>query len=213
MQRFGPRTWILAAGLVAVTLINGALALVLSRAVSDAVLAREGAVAQDYITSIVRADAMGATLFAEPRPSPALQHFASYVGNLPGVVRVNVYSPDHFIRHSTEPNLIGLKFDGNDELAAGFAGKISATLETIVFDPKPEHLGLNQFAGKPFIEAYIPVMDEAGKAIAVVELYQKPDAVLAVAERLKRIIVLSELLGGVLLLLALYALFAPKAPR
>jgi hypothetical protein len=213
MQRFGPRTWILAAGLVAVTVINGVLALVLSRAVSEAVLAREAHVARDYLGSIVRADGLAASLFAEPRPSPALQHFATYVEALPGVVRVNVYAPDSFIRHSTEPNMIGLKFEGNAELAAAFAGQISAKLETIAFEDKPEHLALNRFAGKPFIEAYLPVPDGDGKIIAVVELYQQADAVLAVTGRLQRIIILSELLGGMLLLIALYALFRRKTPR
>lgn len=213
MTRFGARTWILAVGLVAVTLINGAVALSLTRAVSDTLLAREGAVAQDYLTSILRADGMARTLFDEPRPSPALAHFATYVENLPGVVRVNIYAPDGFIRHSSEANMIGVKFDGNDELADGFKGTITAKLETITPDPKPEQLALNQFAGKPFIEAYIPVVNDDGATIAVVELYQKPDALMAVAGKLKTTILISELLGGLVLLIALYAVFRKTASR
>lgn len=211
MQRFGKMSWILAAGLVTVAAINGALSWLLSETFTVSLLTREVAISREYLQGIVDAEDNSKTLFAEPAPSPALAHFASFVENLPGVVRANVYSPDRFIRHSTEAQMIGLKFDGNEELEEVFHGGMTATFEEITADPKPEHLGLNQFAGKQFIEAYVPLNDKDGKTFAVIEYYSDAGDLLAELGRVKWIIAISELLAGLALLAALYGLFRRRA--
>jgi hypothetical protein len=201
----------LATGLVTVLVINGVLAWLLSQTFAYSLLTREVAISRDYLQSIVNAENSAAALFAEPAPSPALLHFTAIAENLPGVVRINIYSPDRFIRHSTEANLIGLKFGANHELDESFRGAMTASLEKIEIDPKPEHLGLNKFAGKQFIEAYVPLTGADGNTFAVVEYYSEADALLAELARVRRILVVSELLAGFAMLAALYGLFRKRA--
>jgi two-component system sensor histidine kinase HydH len=210
MKRFGKVSWLLAAGLVTVAAINGVLAYALSEVLTLSLLSREVAVSRNYLQSVSDAEDFPATLFAEPRPSPALKRLAAILEAVPGVVRANVYGPDRFIRHSTEPNLIGLKFETNGELEDGFKGEMTATLEEITADPKPEHLGLNKFAGKKFIEAYVPLSDRAGTVFAVVEYYAEADGLLGEAGQTRWIVILSELLAGLATLAALYAVFRPR---
>jgi two-component system, NtrC family, sensor histidine kinase HydH len=207
MQRFGKVSWILAAGLVTAAVINGALAWLLTETFAQSLLTREVAMSREFLQGIVNAEDNSKSLFAKPAPSPALTRFASFVENLPGVLRANVYSPDRFIRHSTEAQMIGLKFEGNEELEDSFKGGMTATFEEITLDPKPEHLGLNQFAGKQFIEAYVPLNDEAGNTFAVIEYYSDAGDLLAELGRVKWIIAVSELLAGLAMLAALYGLF------
>lgn len=211
MGRFASTTWILAAGLVAVAVINGLLAWLLTQAFTYSLLTREVAVSREYLQGVAAAENAGETLFAAPAPSPAMQRFAALVENIPGVVRANIYSDDRFIRYSTEANLIGLKFGNNGELEDSFNGGMTATLEEITADPKPEHLGLNKFAGKKFIEAYVPLNDATGKTFAVVEYYSEADNLFAELARVRWIIVVSELLAGLALFAALFGLFRRRA--
>jgi hypothetical protein len=213
MYRFAKQNWFLAAALVVVALINGAVAFVLTGAVTDALLTGEVSIARDHLQAAVKSEASQDLLFAEPRPSPALLSLARHIATLPGVARANIYSPDGFIRHSTEPNLVGLKFESNGELAEGFGGKLSAAFETIDPVRKPEHLALNRFAGRPFIEAYMPLAGEDGSTYAVVEFYKEPGALASEAQRLRQMILVSELLAGLALLMALYAVFARQSRR
>lgn len=207
MGRIQSTTWVVAAGLVAVAVINGLLAWLLTEAFTYSLLTREVAVSREYLQGVAIAENASETLFAQPAPSPALTRFAALVENLPGVVRANIYSEDRFIRHSTEANLIGLKFTSNEELEDSFNGGMTATLEKITANPKPEHLGLNKFAGKQFIEAYVPLNDATGKTFAVVEYYSEADNMFSELSRVRWIIVISELLAGLALLAALYGLF------
>lgn len=207
MRRFGKMNWLLTAGLVTVAAIHAAMAWALTGAVTASLLARQVTLSREYMQGIVEAGNGGLTLFAEPAPSQALTGFAKIIEALPGVARANIYSADHFIRYSTEANLIGLKFTGNAELAESFNGGMSAKLEEISETPKPEHLGLNTFEGKPFIEAYVPLTDAEGKTFAVVELYAEAGALLAEVSHVRTIIIVAELLAGLALLAIFYGLF------
>ncbi len=211
MQHISKISWLLAAGLVVVAAINGALAWLLTQSFTDSLLTREVAMSREYMQAIVNTENYSEVMFAKPAPSAALTRFSGFVENLPGVVRANVYSPDLFIRHSTEAKMIGLKFGHNDELVDAFNGTMTATFEEITANPKPEHLGLNQFAGRKFIEAYLPLHSKDGKTFAVIEYYSDAEDLLTELGRMKWIIAISELLAGLALLAALYGLFRRRA--
>lgn len=164
--------WFAAAGVIAIVAVNFVLANVLSRMVSERLLEREGQVKQEFLNSILAAEASADKLFAQPAPSAALLSFSTHVRSLPGIMRANIYSPDGYIRHSTEANLIGVHFGDNDELEESFKGRVTSAIETMEAD-KPEHLALNLLAGDQLIEAYIPVLQPDGKVAAVVEFYRK----------------------------------------
>lgn len=207
MQRSGKVNVFLAVGLVLVAAIHGGLAWILTETATASLLSREVALSRQFMQGIVDGDGGAAVLFAEPAPSQTLTHFAGIIEALPGVARANVYSADRFIRYSTEANLVGLKFTGNDELEESFNGRLSAKIEAITGNPKPEHLGLNQFAGKQFIEAYMPLTDTAGKTFAVVELYAATDGLFAEVKRIRSIVMVSMVLASLLTLAVLLVLF------
>lgn len=197
------RIWLIAASILAIVAVNAVLALVLTRSVTDSLLMREGQVAQEFLNSIVASEGTANALFAAPAPSAALSSFGSHVRSLPGTVRANIYSPDGFIRQSTEANLVGLQFKDNDELASSFKGQIIAKIEEVSDSGKGEHLALNRMAGEEVVEAYIPVNGPGGEVVAVVEFYRKADVVKATVQSIGRTIWIAAGISGVILLLAL----------
>jgi hypothetical protein len=209
--------WIMALGLIAIAAVNIVAARYLTASMTNHLLEREGLLKQEFLDSILATEAQPDTLFATPAPSPTLASFAKHVKSLPGIVRANIYSPDGFIRHSTDANLIGLHFGDNPELAEAFEGKIASSLETISSEDKSEHLALNLLAGEQVIEAYIPVLSTGGKVAAVVEFYRKDDWVNAMVSSIERGITMIAGLSSAILMLALLAALRlvrrPFSPR
>lgn len=213
---FGGRIWIMAASLLAIIVIHAAMALIMSQKISEKVIEREAQITQDFITRMFREQNPGSALFQPPHPSPALAAFASHVAELPDLIRANIYSPDRFIRYSTQEGLVGVKFDDpNPELEEAFDGELIASLEAVTGESKAEHLALPLKPGEPFIEAYIPVAGEDGKTAAVVELYKRPTGAETVISGLRSLIWISAGLGGLVLFAALCAMsfWGGSAPR
>lgn len=200
---------ILGLSLAAIMLINATLAFFISQRVAERIIEREAQVAQDFISRMFQAQQPDSALFKSPQPSSTLAAFARELSDLPDLLRANVYSPDRFIRYSTQKGLIGIKFDeANDELAEAFAGETIANLETITRESKGEQLALPLKAGESFIETYFPLAGANGKPIAVVELYRRPTGVDAVIANLQRFIWLSAGLSGAVLFAALCLVLA-----
>ena len=202
--------WLAAIGVIAILGLTYGLSTLLGPAITTSLLAREGQVKQEFLNSILAAEANAGSLFAQPAPSPALTSFSTHVRSLPGIVRANIYSPDGYIRASTDPNLIGLQFGANEELADAFSGKITSALETPSGDVKSEHLALNQVSGAELIEVYIPVAGPDGKIAVVVEFYQKDTWIRNTIARVERGMWLLAVLSSVILVLLL-AVAARKA--
>lgn len=194
------RAWTAAVAIAAILVINAGLAFGLGRLVDDRILLREGEVAQEFLTSMVAAEASAAKLFVKPAPSPELTSFSNHVRHLPGIIRANIYSPDGFIRYSTEEQLIGLKFSGNPELVESFKGRLSADFSEATSDAKPEHIAITLPVGDRLVEAYVPILDAGGRTIAVVELYKSPERVLAVIAQMTRMIWFAVGLASLLLI-------------
>ncbi len=200
-------------GLAAIGWISLVMAIVLNRSIAERLLIHEAEVSQEFLSSALRSEANEASLFAEPAPSPALAAFASYVQNMPDVIRANVYSPDGFIRFSTEKNIIGVKFENNPELAAAFAGRLSARLEEVSDNTKPEHLAVNRTGSGKLIEAYIPIVGRSGSIVSVVEFYRPPHRIEAVMTDISTIIRAASLIGGLIMFLAFYFFFIRNLPE
>ena len=202
--------WLAAIGVIAILGLTYGLSTLLGPAITTSLLAREGQVKQEFLNSILAAEANAGSLFAQPAPSPALTSFSTHVRSLPGIVRANIYSPDGYIRASTDPNLIGLQFGENEELVDAFSGKITSALDTPSGDVKSEHLALNQVSGAELIEVYIPVAGPDGKIAVVVEFYQKDTWIRNTIARVERGMWLLAVLSSVILVLLL-AVAARKA--
>lgn len=207
-KEFDLRLWFVAISIAAIVVINTLSAFLLSRYVSQSFIDREGEVAREFLNSIISAEQSGLHLFEAPAPSPALQSFSSHVRNLPGVVRANIYAPDYFIRFSTNPNLVGLRFADNQELVEAFEGKLIANLEEVEETAKAEHIALDLDGNVELIEAYIPVSGNDGEVVAVVEFYSRPDALKAIISNVSLSIWASAAVAGALLFAALYGAVA-----
>ena len=157
---------------------------------------REGEVAREFLDSILSAEDSASHLFDTPAPSPQLQSFSNHVRKLPGMIRAVIYSPDFYIRFSTDAEMIGREFADNDELKEAFEGRIIASMEEVEESTKSEHVAFNLPEGEDIIEAYIPVRDAAGKVVAVVEFYSLPDTLKDIISRVTLTIWASAVLCG-----------------
>jgi hypothetical protein len=199
------RLWLMGLGLIAILTVDGMLASALTGAVSGNMLKGEAQIMQEFLGSALAAEGSAAKLFATPAPSPELTSFAAHVRSLPGTVRANIYSPDLFIRYSTDANLVGVQFDDNPELVESFAGEVVSELETVSSDSKTEHLALNQLGGEKLIESYIPVKDGTGKVVTVVEFYRKATAVEATMDSVSRRVWIAAAVNAAVLILGMAA--------
>ncbi len=199
------RLWMMVSGAIAIVAVNGVLAAVLTGAVADSILKGEAQIMQEFLNSAVAAEGGAPKLFALPAPSPELISFAGHVRSLPGTVRANVYSPDLFIRYSTDANLVGVQFGDNPELVESFGGEVVAELETVSSDSKAEHLALNQLGGEKLIESYVPVKDGGAQVVAVVEFYRKATAVAAIVDGVERRVWIAAAVNAAILVLGMAA--------
>lgn len=128
--------------------------------------------------------------------------FLDYLSHLPNSLLISIYSPLRTVVWSTNPQLIGQKFV-NDELEEAFSSKDRVSTK---YSDVDEDRIEQQFLQSPkmfFIESYIPLVDDLGNILAVVEVYREPFDLI---ERLNRghwIIWLSTM-GGLLFYFGLY---------
>ena len=115
-------------GVLAIGAVHAGLAHVIGGAVAERLVEREGKLLEDLIATIVSAEGGAATVLAAPAPSPILVALTREPDLKAATIRANIYSPDGFIRASSDPNLVGLQFAGNDELAKSLAGDTVAKI-------------------------------------------------------------------------------------
>jgi hypothetical protein len=207
------RLWAIIAGLAGTFAINFVLAAFILSYITSQILAREGSLTGEFLQSIATAENSHQKLFESPAPSPALLSFAEHLKRLPGMVRANIYSPDGFIRYSTEKDFIGLKFPDNEELGEAFEGKLKISLELASNDEKDEHLGFNQSFGTKLIESYMPLRDEKGTIFAVVESYRKSEQLENVMTNIRNKVWAAAAISALTLFLAFYGVLAWQPSR
>jgi len=192
------------AGALAIGLFSVAMALLLSRFIETRMLERDAAVSRDFVQSIANIQGLAEVLAAAPAGGgaqhPQFAEFVDHLGAMSGVLRVNVYAPDRHVLWSTRSELIGQRFAVNDELEEALAG--GAIVHAAAPD-KAEHLLLAAGPGR-YVENYLPVYDDAGRAvIAVVELYRRPDALFEAIHSGQRLVASGAAVGGLFLFAAL----------
>lgn len=109
--------------------------------------------------------------------------FYDHLNFLPDMQRANVYAADHKIIWSSNPDIIGKIDDNNNELAQAIS-----TREMISTDylSQANHNELEQKLSQAitvgaqqfFVEDYIPLFDESGSVLAVVDIYKEPQSLL-----------------------------------
>ncbi|MGY2258852.1 sensor histidine kinase [Pseudomonas sp. SDO55104_S430] len=134
----------------------------------------------------------------------ARSEFFDHLSHLPDSLLISLYSPQRTVIWSTNPELIGKQFLDDEALEAAFHAKDRVSTKYSAADEaRPEQ----QFLHPPknfFIESYIPLMDDVGNTLVMVEIYKEPSDLIERLERGHWIIWLSTALGGVLLYFGLY---------
>ena len=207
---FNLSRWFAIVGLVSISTVAAASALLLSHLLTERMLRQEGQMTMQFVQSLVTTESTLPGYFtgAQTRDAAELESALRHIAAVPDTLRANMYNREHVLIWSTDPNLVGRKFGSNPELDAALAGRlvVHRDAEDDVKPHKEEHVDLSE-EGDYFVEVYVPVRDgPRGGVIGVVELYKSPKA-LAEALRTGRIyIFIGAALAGLFLYLALFSL-------
>ncbi|MFO1079999.1 MAG: ATP-binding protein [Reyranellaceae bacterium] len=206
-QGFNLRLWFAIGSFGTIAVICVFAALWVSDFLTHSLLERESEVSQEFLESIVSID--GIDMFREdaletPAAAKLLLDYANHIVSMPGVFRVNVYSPKHRILWSTEKQLIGRQFGSNEDLDVAFAGRRVTEIHSLSDDNKPEYVELGHTGN--FIEAYIPIRSNGGRGpvVGVVEFYKYPAALDATIQQGRRIVWIGAAASALVLFLTLY---------
>lgn len=134
----------------------------------------------------------------------ARSEFLDHLSHLPDSLLATIYSPDRTVAWSTNPALIGKHVADDEALEAAFesGGRVSAKYNEVEAGRVEQ-----KFLRDPrmfFIENYIPLLDDNGKVLAIVEIYKEPVDLIERVNRGNRMIWAATALGGLLLYLGLY---------
>jgi signal transduction histidine kinase len=188
-------------------LANGWL---LSSVLNEQLFRREATLSRDFVRSVFAAhgDLGPFSGSGDPKRAVALAESLGQLSHLQDVMRANLYGVDRSLLWSSDPRLVGRRFEDNEELDEALRGELVVNAGRI--DPaqrgKGEYEGLSAEVAF-FVETYIPMLDPAsGQVLAVVELYKAPLALTQAIESVRRQVVVTVLLGGLVLYLSLFAL-------
>lgn len=168
--------WFSLTAMISVATVSAAAAWGLSAFITERMIRQEAEVTAGFVLSIVATE--DAYDYFDDNRSPTahqLQGLLDHMTRIPGVLRTNVYSADKRMVWSSDPALIGQRFERNDELEEALRAKL--VVNSGVVDPahlpKSEHQHMPSDAR--FVESYIPVLERGGnRIVGVVELYKVP---------------------------------------
>jgi two-component system sensor histidine kinase HydH len=131
--------------------------------------------------------------------------FLDHVEHLPDILLATVYALDRTVVWSTNPELIGVRIEDDEELDESFEMKEAvSTSYHEVDDERPEQRLLRE-PEYLFIENYIPMFNaDRSKVIAMVEIYKEPVDLVARIQRGFKAIWLATALGGAVIYLGLF---------
>jgi two-component system, NtrC family, sensor histidine kinase HydH len=162
----------------AIVVIAIGLSWLLSNMLTDRLLKREGAVMEDFIQLILRAEYAEAYFLESTNPELRLRFLnaMAHVEEITEPVRVNAYAPDGTVLWSTDKTLVGRRFPVNEELEEAMRGEAAVSVGSarLGLPRKEEHEGLALY-GSNFVESYVPIRrSKDSPVIGVVEFYKIP---------------------------------------
>ncbi len=125
--------WFSITGALSIGLFSLVLGMVLSRFLTHNLIVRDAEVSRDFVQSIAETQNVNG-YFLNRTPGKVKEDFIEFFGHvaaMPDVLRANVWAPDGTVLWSSKQELIGRKFDDNDELEDAVAGRI-----VTAFDPE-----------------------------------------------------------------------------
>lgn len=192
---------ILAGGLVAGSLLADFL--------TNKLLTREAELTQDYTRNLLDAEGLGPELELASQKGHSDAALAAFVGHLmrlPAVVRANIYGADRVVLWSSDPGIIGKRFELNPELDKALRGQLTFESGILGATEKSEHRDFDERqAGLRFVETYVPIWNADHSAVVgAIEIYKLPKALHRAIVEGRRLIWLSALVTGALLFVVLY---------
>lgn len=192
--------WFAGVMLLCIGVFGAGSAMIFSGFLTHQMLMRDAELSGEFLESIIAAERTW-SYFADPASTEArepLESFFNHVSKMPNVVRANVFARDGTVLWSSNPAMIGRRYSGNAQLDAALDGRVSIETGTV---QKSEHERLNEAVGSGrFVEAYLPVYDEAReRVIGVVEIYRLPDTLFQTIDKDIRLVWLGTFLVAALL--------------
>jgi two-component system sensor histidine kinase HydH len=206
---FNIRLWFGVAALGAIALISVLYAELGARFVTERLLEREAEVSQEFLESILIAGESAERIFGpDGADSAELAEFGHHVISMPGTLRANIYRVDGTVAWSSEMQLIGQRFEHNDELGEALQGRRVTKVGKLPDADKREHVALEAGRRGHFVETYVPMRGQRGRGpvVGVVELYKLPTALEATIQQGRRTIWLASAGAALILFLALYGI-------
>ncbi|MBP5948346.1 MULTISPECIES: sensor histidine kinase [Pseudomonas] len=131
--------------------------------------------------------------------------FLDHVEHLPDVLLATVYALDRTIIWSTNPELINVKIEDDDELHESFEMKVPVSSSYHKIDDEKPEQRLSREPKYLFIENYIPMFNaDQSKVVAMVEIYKEPSDLVDRIDRGFASIWAATLLGGAAIYLGLF---------
>lgn len=200
--------------LVTILATGGAMTWFLTHFLTRHMLMQDAEVSRDFIESIVTTEKSRAYLEGREADTSRklFDAFVEHIPTLPDVVRANLYATDGRVIWSTDKDLVGRRFSDNDELEKAAQGEIALETGLVASDAsKAEHVGLEEKASRRerrrFVEAYLPIRDEAGsKVLAVIEVYKVPRSLFEAIDAGVHLVWLSAAVGGLVLYGVLFSI-------
>ncbi|MHC8354680.1 sensor histidine kinase [Pseudomonas sp. LB3P81] len=131
--------------------------------------------------------------------------FLEHVELLPDILLATVYALDRTVVWSTNPELIGVRIEDDEELDESFEMKEAVSTSYHEIDEERPEQRLLREPEYLFIENYIPMFNaDKSKVIAMVEVYKEPADLVARIQRGFKAIWLATLIGGAVIYLGLF---------
>ncbi|WP_236182332.1 MULTISPECIES: sensor histidine kinase [Pseudomonas] len=135
----------------------------------------------------------------------ARAEFLDHVEHLPDVLLATVYALDRTIIWSTNPELINVKIEDDDELDESFKMKVPVSSSYHKIDDEKPEQRLSREPKYLFIENYIPMFNaDKSKVVAMVEIYKEPADLVDRIDRGFASIWAATILGGAAIYLGLF---------
>lgn len=201
--------WFAVVGLLSITAISVAAGALLSRYVSNALIEQDAVLSMEFVQSVLLAEG-SETLFEPPYAvhRAELESMFNHVANMPHVLRANIYAADRGILWSSDPSLIGRRFDRNPDLDRALNGEVVAEsgVAHLEDNVKPERATM-QHGTTYFVESYLPVRNSmTGAIVGVVEIYKTPQRLFETIGDMQRWIWLGSMAAGLFLYAALFSM-------
>ena len=135
----------------------------------------------------------------------ARSEFLDHVEHLPDSLLATVYALDRTVIWSTNPELIGVRFEDDDELDESFEMKVPVSSSYHQIDEEKPEQQLSREPKYLFIENYIPMFNaDQSKVVAMVEIYKEPADLVERIDRGFASIWAATILGGAAIYLGLF---------